>query len=197
MKTVKMEVEEMDKRSFIRGFGMGVLFAAVILGISCLMRTSDSAVIKRAKQLGMTYAAQEEKLFQTSAPKNSAAAKTPEPSSTSVSSDKKPSATMKPKETKKPDKTLQKEQTDQKEFDQEKKKITDDFEKSTKELQIQAGDWSADVSRKLEEMDVISDAEAFDAYMDKHGYSSKIKAGNYSISPGADFDQIAKEITSK
>ena len=137
----------MDKRSFIRGFGMGVLFAAVILGISCLMRTSDSAVIKRAKQLGMTYAAQEEKLFQTSAPKNSAAAKTPEPSSTSVSSDKKPSATMKPKETKKPDKTLQKEQTDQKEFDQEKKKITDDFEKSTKELQIQAGDWSADVSR--------------------------------------------------
>ena len=81
MKTVKMEVEEeMDKRSFIRGFGMGVLFAAVILGISCLMRTSDSAVIKRAKQLGMTYAAQEEKLFQTSAPKNSAAAKTPEPS---------------------------------------------------------------------------------------------------------------------
>ena len=194
----------MDKRSFIRGFGMGVLFAAVILGISCLMRTSDSAVIKRAKQLGMTYAAQEEKLFQTSAPKNSAAAKTPEPSSTSVSSDKKPSATMKPemwhdrgKETKKPDKTLQKEQTDQKEFDQEKKKITDDFEKSTKELQIQAGDWSADVSRKLEEMDVISDAEAFDAYMDKHGYSSKIKAGNYSISPGADFDQIAKEITSK
>ena len=55
----------MDKRSFIRGFGMGVLFAAVILGISCLMRTSDSAVIKRAKQLGMTYAAQEEKLFQT------------------------------------------------------------------------------------------------------------------------------------
>ena len=187
----------MDKRSFIRGFGMGVLFAAVILGISCLMRTSDSAVIKRAKQLGMTYAAQEEKLFQTSAPKNSAAAKTPEPSSTSDSSDKKPSATMKPKETKKPDKTLQKEQTDQKEFDQEKKKITDDFEKSTKELQIQAGDWSADVSRKLEEMDVISDAEAFDAYMDKHGYSSKIKAGNYSISPGADFDQIAKEITSK
>ena len=39
-----------------------------------------SVVIKRAKQLGMTYAAQEEKLFQTSAPKNSAAAKTPEPS---------------------------------------------------------------------------------------------------------------------
>ena len=47
MKTVKMEVEEeMDKRSFIRGFGMGVLFAAVILGISCLMRTEH--VLKKS-----------------------------------------------------------------------------------------------------------------------------------------------------
>lgn len=189
----------MDKRSFIHGFGTGVLFAAAILGISCLMRTSDAAVIKKAKQLGMTYAAEDEALFQTSAPEKSAAAESPAPSSSSTpaSSDQKSQTTVKPKETKKPDKTIQKKQTDQKEFDQEKKKIKDDFENSTKELQIQAGDWSADVSRKLEDMDVISDAKAFDAYMDKHGYSSKIKAGNYSISKGADFDQIAKEITSK
>ena len=43
----------MDKKSFIRGFGTGVLFVAVILGISCLIRTSDSAVISRARKLGM------------------------------------------------------------------------------------------------------------------------------------------------
>lgn len=187
----------MDKRSFIRGFGTGVLFATVILGISCLMRTSDAAVIKKAKQLGMTYEAGEETLFQTSSPEASVTAKSPAPLSTPASSDQKSQVTVKPVETNNPDKTIQKKQTDQKEFDQEKKKIKDDFEKSTKELQIQAGDWSADVSRKLEDMDVISDAKAFDAYMDKHGYSSKIKAGNYSITKGADFDQIAKEITSK
>lgn len=45
----------MDKKSFIRGFGTGVLFVAVILGISCLIRTSDSAVISRARKLGMTF----------------------------------------------------------------------------------------------------------------------------------------------
>lgn len=187
----------MDKRSFIRGFGTGVLFAAVILGISCLMRTSDAAVIKKAKQLGMTYTAGEEALFQTSSPADKEETSSPAPSAASQAAQKKDSATVKPKETKKPDKTIQKKETDRKEFDQEKKKIKDDFEKSTKELEIQAGDWSADVSRKLEKMDLISDAKAFDSYMDKHGYSSKIKAGNYSISKGADFDQIAKEITSR
>ncbi len=48
----------------MRGFGTGVLFAAVILGISCLMRTSDTAVIRKARQLGMTYADSDEKLFE-------------------------------------------------------------------------------------------------------------------------------------
>ena len=69
----------MDKRSFIRGFGTGVLFATVILGISCLMRTSDAAVIKKAKQLGMTYEAGEETLFQTSSPEASVTEKSPAP----------------------------------------------------------------------------------------------------------------------
>lgn len=43
------------KKTFWRGFGAGVLFAAVILGISCLLRTSDAQVVARAKKLGMVY----------------------------------------------------------------------------------------------------------------------------------------------
>ena len=39
----------MNKKSFLRGFEEGVLFVTVILGIFCLIRTSDSAVITRAK----------------------------------------------------------------------------------------------------------------------------------------------------
>ena len=46
----------MNKKSFFRGFGVGVLFAALILGISFMMRTSDSYVKSRAKELGMVYA---------------------------------------------------------------------------------------------------------------------------------------------
>ena len=68
----------MDKKSFMRGFGAGVLFAAVILGTSCLLRTSDAAVIRKAKQLGMTYAVKEEPLFRTSAPVSGGAASVPD-----------------------------------------------------------------------------------------------------------------------
>lgn len=203
MRTVDQEMEEiMDKKSFLRGFGAGVLFATLILGISCLIRTSDASVIKKAKQLGMTYAGQEETLFSSSSPSSRGAVSTgKDAASRSEKEDQESSAPKKQnnraKETQAPDKTIQKKETDQKEFDTEKKKIKKDFEKSEKELTIRAGEWSAQVSRKLEEMDIIDDAKAFDAYMEKNGYSSRIKAGDYSISQGDDFEKIAKEITSK
>lgn len=186
----------MDKKSFIRGFGAGVLFAAVILGTSCLMRTSDAAVIRKAKQLGMTYAAQEEPLFQTSAPVSRGAVSGQKKTTPATAESQKKKA-AKIQATKKPDKVLQKKQTDEESFRKEKDAMKKDFEKSSQELTIEAGDWSAQVSRKLEDMDIISDADAFDRYMEKYGYSDKIKAGNYSISKGADFGTIAKEITSK
>lgn len=50
----------MKNQSFWRGFGVGVLFASIILGISCMIRTSDSQVVSRAKKLGMVYEKQEE-----------------------------------------------------------------------------------------------------------------------------------------
>lgn len=186
----------MDKKSFMRGFGAGVLFAAVILGTSCLLRTSDAAVIRKAKQLGMTYAVKEEPLFRTSAPVSGGAASVPD-RSLSVTTVPQKKKAAKIQTTPKPDKVLQKKQTDEEAFRKEKDAMKKDFEESSKELTIEAGDWSAQVSRKLEDMDIISDADAFDRYMEKYGYSDKIKAGNYSISQGADFGTIAKEITSK
>lgn len=53
----------MNKKSFLRGFGAGVLFVTVILGISCLIRTSDSAVITRAKKMGMTFASSNNTIY--------------------------------------------------------------------------------------------------------------------------------------
>lgn len=50
----------MKNQSFWRGFGVGILFASLILGISCMIRTSDSQVVSRAKKLGMVYGNQEE-----------------------------------------------------------------------------------------------------------------------------------------
>lgn len=208
----------MDKKSFMRGFGAGVLFAAVILGTSCLMRTSDTAVIKKAKQLGMTYADSEEQLFATSKPAEktelkesakpqaeSSAGASPEAAGTdskaaqttanpeSTSSTEQKTAQV----TSKPDKASSGKQNNDEEFKKEKNKMEKDFDKSTKEFTIHSGEWSDRVSQKLEDMDLVSDAKKFDQYLEDHGYSNKIKEGTYTISKDADFEEIAKEITSK
>ncbi|WP_455057892.1 hypothetical protein [Jutongia sp.] len=204
----------MDKKSFMRGFGTGVLFAAVILGTSCLMRTSDTAVIRKAKQLGMTYADSDEKLFETAAPKaktsdapKETAGASPE-AGTASTEPKAAQATAKPessagtdqktaKATSDPDKSASKTQTTDEEFKKEKDKIKKDFDKSTKEFTIHAGEWSYRVSQKLENLGLVSDAKKFDQYLEDNGYSSKIKIGHYTVSKDADFEEIAKEITSK
>ena len=179
----------MDKKSFMRGFGTGVLFAAVILGISCLMRTSDTAVIRKARQLGMTYADSDEKLFETATPK--AVQATAKPETTAETEQKTAKATSKP------DKSVSKTESTDEEFKKEKDKIKKDFDKSTKEFTIHAGEWSYRVSQKLENLGLVSDAKKFDQYLEDNGYSSKIKIGHYTISKDADFKEIAKEITSK
>lgn len=183
----------MDKKSFIRGFGMGVLFATVILGISCLIRTSDAAVIKRAKKIGMEYAGQEESLFDRA-----------DTASGSVTSEKKESrpseaaATEKPKKvkaTQKPSKVLSEQKANEEELEREKEQARTEYENLTREFTITAGEWSGEVSRKLEDLEIISDAAAFDDYLEKNGYSDNIKAGTFRISTDATFEEIAKEIT--
>lgn len=185
----------MDKKSFIRGFGLGVIFATFILGASCMIRTSDAAIVKRAKQLGMEYAQQEEELFRKKGSASGAAISKQDMKETSApSSSEKP---KKPKETKKPSKKLSEEESNRNELEREKAQMRKEFEDTAKEFTIQAGDWSSDVSRKLEDMNIISDAAAFDAYLEKNGYSDNIKAGTFSIPKDASFEEIAKEITSK
>lgn len=188
----------MDKKSFIRGFGTGVLFATLILGISCLIRTSDSAVIRRAKALGMGYVVEDDPLFSSD--------KTSTEGAVSADGQKKTKNSSKAKKTNKPTQppesteTVKKKEdiSDQKDtLDKEKEKMEKEFQDASKEFTIRAGEWSSEVSRRLEEMNLISDAEEFDAYLEKNGYSDEIRAGTFEISSGADFDEIARTITSR
>lgn len=184
----------MDKKSFMRGFGTGVIFATVILGISCLMRTSDSEIIRRAKALGMDYVSQEEPLFSTAAPTSGAAA-------TVTGRKEKAKATKAPKATATAKTEVKSEDVKQEkvseELEKEKKKMKQETEKASREFTIKAGEWSDEVSRKLEAMDIISDADDFDKYLEEYGYSDDIKAGTFEVSADASFEEIARAITSR
>jgi hypothetical protein len=186
----------MDKRSFMRGFGVGVLFATIILGVSCLIRTSDAAVMKRAKALGMTYQTEEEPLFQTSEPTSeSAVTKSKKKSADKTEATAKPKTKATAKPTEKPSKTVAKEDADSSDLTKASEDAAAEMEEASRELTITAGEWSDSVSRDLEALDIISDATEFDTYLEENGYSDDIKAGTFNISLDATFEEIAKEIT--
>lgn len=199
----------MSKKSFWRGFGVGVLFTAVILGVSCLVRTSDANVISRAKKLGMEFA-RESGTEVADKTKNATAAPA---DPTAESSDKKDSAkataaamaTENPKQvptpepemaTDSPAKTTAPQKSDKKtSMDDEKKRMEADMKKSAKQLEIKAGDWSTTVSAKLEKLGIIDSAKDFDLYLNQNGYGESISAGTYTVSPGESYRDLAKKIT--
>lgn len=214
----------MDRKSFFRGFGIGVLFAVTILGISFLIRTSDSYVKSRAKELGMVYASQNSDKVLASdgaaspSPKSSPGASPAEkgtvaPKATggqkgTQASEKttSPKETREPaagKATKEPDagKATKKPATSSKsskkdiDMKKEKERMEKSLRDEEKKLTINAGEMSSDVSRKLQSLGVVKSAVDFDKYLEQHGYSSGISAGTYNVSKGDTYSQLAKKIT--
>lgn len=225
----------MNRKSFLRGFGTGVLFAAAVLGISFSIRTSESATITRAKKLGMVFESNNHKvvLNETEKPAvtetpgvkdstapSSAALETEKPSSTkelalskAPSSTEKPAASKmpvssnKPEASKKPDiakstKTPSSakkpdENSISKQFEDEKNKIKKEITDGKKQLTINDGDWAGKVSKELESMGIIDNAEAFDKYLVDNGYSNVINSGTYNVSPDDTYHDLAEKITSR
>lgn len=212
----------MNKKSFLRGFGIGVLFAAVILGISFTIRTSDSYVLSKAKELGMVYKEDQNsgiKLAEATPDASSETTETPDADQKkTVQGTEKPkdtdaltpaptsSDTAKADENKKATPNPQKELEDekkkaQKELLAEKKKAERELQKEkerlTKSLTVDVGDWSSDVSKKLESLGVIKDAKDFDKYLNDNGFSSSISAGTYKVSIGDTYNELARKITKR
>lgn len=206
----------MNKKSFLRGFGIGVLFAAIILGISFSIRTSESATITRAKKLGMVFESNNKKAIagNTQAPEETGqpeasgspdVTETPAGTETPAAS-KKPSATETPaatetpdtKATKKPASTKKPSSGDiSKDFEDEKNKLKKEIEDDKKQLTINDGDWAGKVSKELEDMGIIDNAAAFDKYLVDNGYSGVINSGIYDVSPDDTYHDIAEKITSR
>lgn len=199
----------MSKKSFWKGFGAGVLFTTVILGISCLIRTSDANVVAQAKKLGMEFAGENGTELADNVKKDNTASAEPTAKATAgkenTKATKVPMTTENPKqiptpepeqETSNPKKTKTPKKSNGKtSMDDEKKKMENDIKKSAKQLEIKAGDWSTTVSAKLEKLGIIDSAKEFDLYLNQHGYGESISAGTYSVSPGDSFQDIAKKIT--
>lgn len=177
----------MDKKSFLRGFGVGVLFVTIIFGISCLIRTSDSAVITRAKKLGMTFSGSDSKIAYDTASTASGA---------SISNGNNNNVNdSKESNTPEPTSEVSEKKSKDDEFKNEKKKLEKNLKDEKKKLTISSGDWAKKVADNLQDEGIIKDSDKFVDYMKENDYASKIRAGEYEFEKDEDFSEIAKMIT--
>ena len=209
--------KKFDKKSFIRGFGVGIIFAAVITGVSYIGRTSDSAVIDRAKELGMEFSSTDEKINladlvnasgeasseedETGKASDKSAERTPVPtSSTTVEHNKSGSDADNQGE------TTQKTDSDTTDVEKDEKKLEDELEDAentldnhgnSKQITIYFGDWSEKISKELEDLGIIENAYDFNRYLVDNGLSSRINTGVYDIDVDATYDEIVDQITSR
>ena len=184
---------------FLRGLGIGIIFSALILSIAFHSSNSsmtDEMVIERAKELGMMEAgdsddaldqllsqkedttgeeSSEEQGEKTSTEEQSSEADTTEAASTQEQTTE--TATTEA-------------QTTEKATTEEKKK-----EPQTVSVTISRGMYSELVAETLASLGVIDNASSFNKYLNDHGYAGRLVVGTYKLTPGEDFDSIARKIT--
>lgn len=188
----------MNLKYYLRGLGVGIIVTALIMGITVggKKETLSSEEIKeRARALGMVEESsvladaavkqpvepeeQEKEPIMTATP-DQTSEPTMEPSPVPTES---PTAIPTESPTAVPTK--------------EPAKIAEAVEEPTQNsapvsIQINRGDGSLTVSRKLEEAGLVASAADFDLYLCQNGYDKRLNVGTFEIPAGADTEQIAR-----
>lgn len=170
---------EMKLKYYIRGFGVGIIFTALILS---MLRTpeknvmSNEEIMEQAKELGMVDPNEADiKMLETTVPTDK---NTPVPTKEVEKKEIVVTMTPKVKNTSKPKKT---------------KKTA--VEKEMVSITVERGMWSEKICQKLQELGVVDDGKALDKYLCENGYASNIKPGVYKVNKGASYEEIAKALT--
>lgn len=176
----------MKMKYFLRGFGAGIVAAALILCVYYRQKTPEQTnIVQQAKELGMVFPEGTKAPEPTLAPEPTATPELTKKTEVSVT----PQPTEKPKQTTAPDAA-----------DGTKKPESSADAGSQKKgtrFTVRDGLLSSSVAREMKDAGIIKSDKALDDYMEKNGYASSIREGTYWIPEGASYEEIAKIITRK
>lgn len=186
----------MKWKSYLRGAGLGLVLAVLITAAGPKTTMSDDEIIARAKALGMvdgnTYLVSEKTEEKTDLPEETVT-ETAKPEETkveeSVTEDVKPEETI-------PEEVIAEETVTENNTAEEAEAAEKDVTHvDMVEFQVQRGDSSVSVSKRLAQAGLVGDADAFDRFLCQNGYDKRIRIGNYKIEMDSSDEQIAKIIT--
>lgn len=210
----------MKLRMYLRGLGIGIVVTALLMGFTTAgtNKISNSEIIERAEALGMVM---EDNTIRSVAPKKESESvdMTEEPAVIDTQELSKPEAAepetepeAKPEaepETEINGKSSEEQKNSEEEPKEEPKEEPEEEPADEKPaetavvttgsftLEIAGGSGSETVSALLEKGGAVRSATEFDEYLCNNGYDHRITAGKHVIPAGADYETIAKIITSR
>ena len=193
----------MDKKDYLKGLGIGMIVATLLMGIATKNTASmtDDEIKARAKELGMveqkTLSDMVEDLSEnptdTEQSTTTEVQVTTEPpiATESPTDTKAPITTEAPVTSEEPDATAEPENN----MEIADEEIGNEEETELIILEIRNGDSSDSVCARLKELGIIEDSSAFNRYLCNNGYDRKLNIGSYQLKKGMSHEEIAKIIT--
>ena len=191
----------MNLKYYLRGLGVGIVVTALIMGISLGGKKeslSNEEIKARAKELGMVEAST------TLADELTGADKLPEMEEqqdmtepSPVMQQETPQPTPLPTPDPTPESTAEplQEPTGQPVNQSSESEDPEAISKENKEsitIEVNKGDGSFTVCKRLEEAGLIASATSFDTFLCENGYDKRIRAGSFEIPADADPEHIAR-----
>lgn len=176
----------MKLKYYLRGIGIGVIIATLIMMISGSIHKediSDETIIKEALKLGMIMPEDTEK--------DSIWQKNTE-SETSETDEEQTDLRDLKTEAETEGMSDSESETDSSEKGDSEKK-TEDAEVIS--VTIEEGDGAGQVSKKLYQAGLVEDRKEFHEYITEHGYSLRILIGTFEIEKGSTYKEICEIIT--
>ena len=166
---------------FLRGLGVGIVFASLIFFMvykeNATPKMSDKQIIERAKELGMVEEGSSiEDILHASA--TSEASENIDTASTT-------------------EKATEEKQTTESTTEQTTEATTENTTETTEKVSItvERGATSYTVCQKLQELGIVEDAAEYDNYLIENGYASRIRVGTHELTKGMDYHAIAEAIS--
>lgn len=193
----------MKFKYYLRGCGLGILFAAIVLMIAFHTQNKtmdDTAVMERASELGMIMPETQNTDTEADTQQGEPVSKTepelttePSATSTQITDDGNTIPADKQKNIKK---NTDKKESDKKESD--KKTNADKAEESEDiTVKIKSGEVCRQLAEELEDLGLVEDAESFRKYMQQCGYDDQIGVGTFHLKRGMTQEEIAKVFITK
>ena len=192
----------MKLRYYMRGLGIGVIVAAVLMGIALggdKEKLSDAEIMARAKELGMVESSVLADLGKEKEPQLPQQSQEMEENTdqSEQSKEDQEGSTSQPEQSKED----QNENTNvpgQNDSEQNQNPSSEqDTEDEYVTLVIERGESSVSVSRSLAQLGLVESAKAYDRYLCENGYDKLIRVGTHKIKVGSTEEEIAEIISRK